>query len=421
MESPKHPNTSTLTLDQLVTHALKELRRLKYSRRSVRRYRLAWSELIAFSKAEKLGDKYSDDLAARFIAAMRLERTDRTKPNERWRRHVTFMVRVLADFARDARVERTRIDMRQICVPEAMQKTLCDYEQYARTRRYLRPTTLRAQICTLSVFTCFLETRGVTHLNKIRPEDITSFVVSRTRLGARATSTTLSFVRAFLRFLLLRGILQTDLTPALPPVRVPPDATIPSVWDPELVEKLLKFVDRSSPTGKRDYAILLLAARLGMRLADIRALTLDDLKWDTAAIEITQSKTRAPLCLPMTDEVGRALIEYLKFGRPQTAYRQLFLRRRPPFTPFSDDSHLHYVVSRWRQLAGIQFRSKQHGGLHSLRHTLATQLLSEQTPLHVISDILGHATTASTMIYAKVDVESLRGAALNTEEVGHGD
>ncbi len=399
MESPKHPNTSTLTLDQLVTHALKELRRLKYSRRSVRRYRLAWSELIAFSKAEKLGDKYSDDLAARFIAAMRLERTDRTKPNERWRRHVTFMVRVLADFARDARVERTRIDMRQICVPEAMQKTLCDYEQYARTRRYLRPTTLRA---------------------KIRPEDITSFVVSRTRLGARATSTTLSFVRAFLRFLLLRGILQTDLTPALPPVRVPPDATIPSVWDPELVEKLLKFVDRSSPTGKRDYAILLLAARLGMRLADIRALTLDDLKWDTAAIEITQSKTRAPLCLPMTDEVGRALIEYLKFGRPQTAYRQLFLRRRPPFTPFSDDSHLHYVVSRWRQLAGIQFRSKQHGGLHSLRHTLATQLLSEQTPLHVISDILGHATTASTMIYAKVDVESLRGAALNTEEVGHG-
>ena len=291
MELANHPNASTLTLDQLVTHALKELKRLKYSRRSVRRYRLAWRELIAFSHAEKLGDKYSDDIAARFIAAMRLERTDRTKPNERRRRHVVFMVRVLADFARDARVERTRTDMRQMCVPEAMKKTLCDYEQYARTRRYLRPTTLRAQICTLSVFTCFLESRGVTHLNKIRPEDITSFVVSRTRLGARATSTTLSFVRSFLRFLLLRGILQTDLTPALPPVRVPRDATIPSVWDPELVEKLLKVVDRSSPIGKRDYAILLLAARLGMRLADIRALTLDELKWDTAAIEITQSKT----------------------------------------------------------------------------------------------------------------------------------
>jgi site-specific recombinase XerC len=381
---------------------------------------LAWCELIAFSKAEKLGDKYSDDIAARFIAAMRLERTDRAKPGERWRRHVVFIVRVLADFARDARVERTRTDMRQMCVPEAMKKTLCDYEQYARTRRYLRPTTMRAQICTLSVFTGYLESRGVTNLNKIRPEDITSFVVSRTRLGARATSTTLSFVRAFLQFLLLRGILQTDLTPALPAVRVPRDATIPSVWDPELVEKLLNVVDRSSPVGKRDYAILLLAARLGMRLADIRALTLDDLKWDTAAIEITQSKTRAPLCLPMTNEVGEALIEYLKFGRPQTAYRELFLRRRPPFTPFSDDSHLHYVVSRWRQLAGIHFRSKQHSGLHSLRHTLATQLLCKQTPLHVISEILGHATTASTMIYAKAEVESLRSAALNTEEVSHG-
>lgn len=420
MESIEHPNAS-FTLGQLVAHALKELERLEYSRRSVSRYRSAWCQLIEFAHAENFGDNYSDDLAVRFVAAMRPKCVEGTKPKEGWRRHVDFLVGVLADFVHDARVERTKTDMRRICVPEAMRKTLCDYEQYALTRRYLRPTTLRAQMCTLSVFTGHLESKGVTNLNAIRPEDITAFVLSRTRLGPRATSTTLSGVRAFLQFLLLRGILQTDLTPAIPTVRVPRDATIPSVWDPELVEKLLKTVDRSSPVGKRDYAILLLASRLGMRLGDIRALTLDDLKWDTAAIEITQSKTRAPLCLPMTDEIGTALIDYLKFGRPQTAHRELFLRRRPPFTPFAENSHLHYVVSRWRQLAGIHFRSKQHGGLHSLRHTLATRLLREQTPLQVISEILGHATMASTMIYAKVDVETLRGAALNTEEVDHGN
>jgi integrase len=183
--------------------------------------------------------------------------------------------------------------------------------------------------------------------------------------------------------------------------------------------RLLNVVDRSSPRGKRDYAILLLACRLGLRLGDIQALRLDDLKWDTAAIEFAQSKTGAPLCLPMTEEVGEALIDYLQFGRPQTAYRELFLRAQPPFTPLADDGRFYDIVKYWRELAGIRFRSKQHCGLHSLRHTLATQLVREQTPIHVISQILGHATTASTMIYAKADVEALRGAALNPEEVRH--
>ena len=118
----------------------------------------------------------------------------------------------------------------------------------------------------------------------------------------------------------------------------------------------------------------------------------------------------------------QALIDYLQSGRPQTAaHRELFLRAQPPFTPFADDGHFYYIVKYWRELAGIHFRSKQHCGLHSLRHTLATQLLREHTPMHVISEILGHATTASTMIYAKADVESLRAAALNTEELRHGN
>ena len=97
----------------------------------------------------------------------------------------------------------------------------------------------------------------------------------------KTVSRIVSDVRGFLQFLLLRGILQRDLSHVLPTIRVPRDATIPSVWDPELVVRLLKVVDRSSPKGKRDYAILLLACRLGLRLGDIRALTLDDLKWDS--------------------------------------------------------------------------------------------------------------------------------------------
>jgi len=421
MDSSAHRTAPKLPLDRLVAHALSELEKLRYSRRSLRRCRTVWEHLVRFAREMNLGDEYSEHLATRFVDAHRLQNGERTKVNEEWRRHIPFLVTVLGDFARDGRVERTRIDTSSLQVHPAMKKWLSEYEQYARERRHLRASTLHGRMRTIAVFLDDLGPRNVTSLDQLQPADVAAFVASRGRMCPRSMSRTVSDVRCFLRFLLLRGILQRDLSQVLPTVRVPRDATIPSVWEPELVERLLKVVDRSSPRGKRDYAILLLACRLGLRLGDIRALRLDDLKWDTAAIEITQSKTGAPLCLPMTEEVGQALIDYLQSGRPQTAHREVFLRAQPPFTPFADGGHFYQIVKYWRELAGIRFRSNQHCGLHSLRHTLATQLLREHTPMHVISEILGHATTASTMIYAKADVESLRGAALDTEELRHGD
>jgi site-specific recombinase XerD len=410
---------SQLPLDGLVAKALGELEKLRYSRRSLRRYRTVWEHLVTFAREMNLGDEYSENLAMRFVEAHRPQNDKHRKLKEEWRRHVPLLVRVLGDFARDGRVERTRIDTLRLHVPSAMKRWLSEYEQYARDRRHLRASTLQGRMRTIAVFLDDLGSRNVTTLEQLQPADIAAFVASRHRLCSRSMSRTVSDVRCFLQFLLVRGILRRDLSQVLPTVRVPRDASIPSVWDPDLVARLLQVVDRSSPRGKRDYAILLLACRLGLRLGDIRTLKLDDLKWDRAAIEITQSKTGAPLCLPMTEEVGQALIDYLKSGRPRTAHRELFLRAQPPFTPFTD-GHFYYIVKYWRDLAGIHFRSKQHCGLHSLRHTLATQLLREHTPMHVISEILGHATTASTMIYAKTDVESLRGAALDPEELRHG-
>jgi site-specific recombinase XerC len=421
MNASNHPAASDLPIEQLVAHALGELKKLDYSRRTLRRYRTVWQHLAAFTRQVDLGDKYSKELAGRFVDAFQIRSGERLTGQTGWRRHVAFGVKVLGDFACDGRVERPFIYTQDLRIPASMKKALGDYEQYCRDRRHLRALSLRERMRTIAAFMDYLGSRSVTTLDQLRPTDIAAFVSSRERLGPRAASRTVSNVRCFLQFLLLRGILQRDLSQVLPTIRVPRDSAIPSVWDPELLVKLLKAVDRSSPRGKRDYAILLLACRLGLRLGDIRTLKLDDLKWDTASIEITQSKTGAPLCLPMTEEVGEALIDYLKLGRPQTAYREVFLKARLPFTPIPEDTRLHHVVSYWRELAGIRFRTKQRSGLHSLRHTLATELLRKETPLHVISEILGHATTASTMIYAKADVEALRGAALNTEEVRHGE
>ena len=413
--------TNNLSLERLVTRALSHLEKLGYSRRSLRRYRTIWQHLIAFSRQNHLGDQYSEELAARFVDIYRVRNGEYATGQEGWRRHVVNSVKVLGDFARYGRIERSCTDMQKVKIPLAMKKSLRDYEHYCRDRRHLRSSTLIERIREIAVFLDFLGSRKVQRLQQIQPADLTAFVISRQHFRPKTVSRIVSGVRLFLQFLMMRGILAQDLSQVLPKIRVTRDATIPSVWDPELVIKLLEVIDRSSPKGKRDYAILLLASRLGLRVGDIRTLTLDAINWEAATIEITQSKTRAALRLPLTVEIGEALIDYLRFGRPETEYREVFLKLTSPFDPFSENSHLHYIIKYWRELAGIHFRCEQRHGMHSLRHSFATQLLQKQTPIHVISEILGHSTTASTLIYAKADTEALRGAALDTEEVHHVD
>jgi integrase len=210
-----------------------------------------------------------------------------------------------------------------------------------------------------------------------------------------------------------------DLIEHIPKVRVPRDARIPSVWSPRDVETLLGAVDRSSPVGKRDYAILLLAARLGMRVSDIRALCLEHLQWPLACIEMTQTKGGRPLELPLTEELGTALIDYLRNGRPNTQRREVFLRAHAPFAPFASNNNLHNIVTTYRRRAGIALPAPHRRGLHSLRHTLASRLLEAQTPLETISSVMGHVSVETTRLYTKIDIEALRGVAIDLQEVGH--
>jgi site-specific recombinase XerD len=300
-----------------------------------------------------------------------------------------------------------------------MQKSLHDYQRYCEEERYLSPDTVNEYIRQVGLFLDFLGKREVNHVNQIRPEDLSDFVYSLSRFRRKTVAAIVSCVRLYLSFLFYQRQITQDLSGSLPGVCFPERATIPSVWDKELLAQLLDSIDRHSPRGKRDYAILLLACRLGVRSSDIRALTLDHIDWAAETITFTQVKTGMPLRLPLTDEVGNALIDYIKSVRPKTPYREVFLGLRPPVKPFRQNTHLHHIVSYWRELAGIHFNSPQRHGLHSLRHSLATHLLEDDVPFAVIADILGHASMTSTMIYAKASVESLRHVALSIQEVRH--
>lgn len=420
MEQSSFPISQNLSLEHLVSDALAEIERLGYSRRSQGRYRATWEHLIEFSGRKGFGDQFSGELAVHFLEEYRVTGDEMDMSGEGWRRHMVWGVKVLADFAQDGRIDRGKTEVEAIHLVPEMQKTLRDYTQYCRDRLHIRPSTLDVRTRELTIFLDFLHSRKARTLDDIQALDLSEFVSWRDHLQPTTVARIVSDVGSFLRFLTMRGILKRDLSVELPKIRIHRDAKIPSVWDPDLVVKLLNAVDRSSGKGKRDYVILLLACRLGMRVGDIRSLKLDQIHWEDSTIGVTQSKTDLPLTLPLTTEVGEALIDYLKSGRPQSAHREVFLKVNPPFDPFTENN-LHHIISYWRLLAGIQFKTPQKRGLHSLRHTLATRLMQKATPLTTIAEILGHTSLESTRIYAKADVEALRTVALDPEEVNHAE
>jgi len=413
------PKSKKLSLDELVIGALSQLQVLQYDQRSIRRYQTVWRKLVTFAQQQGYKGKLREQLILDFLANHEINSQLPTQSYEGWKRHAEYGLKVLWHYARFGYFERGKQNAAKLSIPDSMQKSLHDYKRYCEEERYLSPDTVGEYIRQVGLFLDFLGKRDVSNFNQIRPEDLSDFVYSLSRYRRKTVAAVVSCVRLYLRFLFYKCQLVQDLSDNLPGVCFPERATIPSVWDKELLTQLLDRIDRHSPRGKRDYAILLLACRLGVRSSDIRALTLDHIDWAAETITFSQVKTGMPLRLPLTNEVGNALIDYIKSVRPKTHSREVFFSLRPPFKPFSKNTNLYQIVTYWRELAGIHFKGPQRHGLHSLRHSLATHLLEDDVPFSVIADILGHSSMTSTMIYAKASVESLRQVALSIQEVGH--
>jgi site-specific recombinase XerD len=183
--------------------------------------------------------------------------------------------------------------------------------------------------------------------------------------------------------------------------------------------KLLESIDRQNPKGKRDYAILLLVTRLGLRVGDIRALKLTDLNWERKLITIVIQKTKQLLELPLLEDVGWAIIDYLKNGRPETTSSTIFIRHNAPYDAFSENNSLQKMLTRHMVKAKIEDMDDQKHGLHSLISTLALSLLENGTPLPIISEALGHQSIQTTRFYLKIDMNGLRNCVIDPEEVCH--
>lgn len=182
------------------------------------------------------------------------------------------------------------------------------------------------------------------------------------------------------------------------------------------MEALIASIDRTSPKGKRDYAMVLITARLGLRATDVCCLAFKNIRWDQSLILLNQQKTDKKIELPLLLEIGEAIIDYLKYGRPESELPYIFLQVNSPYDRLNR-STLHSIISLYLRRAGIQYKNKRKHGPHALRHSLAGVLLQNKIPVPVISEVLGHKNTESTRYYLRIDLNSLRQCALEVPPV----
>ena len=242
-----------------------------------------------------------------------------------------------------------------------------------------------------------------------------AFVLEKSRgSGWAATKTCTTALRMFVRFLIADGRCATGFEAAIPTVAHWRLSALPRYLQPDEVERLIESCDRTTPVGRRDRAILLLLARVGLRAGDIAHLCLSDIDWRGAWIHVC-GKSRRHTRLPLTQEVGQAIVAYLQNGRPQTNADTVFVCCRAPFRAFGSSCAISVIVDGALRRAGVVRPSR--GAAHLLRHSVATSMLREGASLQDIAAILRHRSIQTTQIYAKVDVTALRPIAQPWPEV----
>lgn len=398
---------NTMPLEFLQDAAQGELVRCKFSAKSIAGFTGEWRKFFAFA-AKEGATEYTPDLAETYL----LFRCNTGKYTASHEKAIRRCIKALDDFVVLGHIRHgnTRICAFPAGFEEAGEAYFKEHEGV------LSPETLKIYRRHLYRFAVFLNESGVFGCSGIQSNHISSYITTFLGYDQCTIHVRLCSLRSFLRFFYEAGYHGQDMSIFMPKFRVTKERHVQTTWEPEEIKKIIACIDRGNPVGQRDYAVVLLAAVLGMRVGDIRDLKFSQIDWEAKKICYVQNKNQQSQELPLFDELGWALITYLQNGRPQSDSEYVFVRHIPPYEHFSEHGSFWYLVGKYVQMAGLE--TKKRSGLHSLRHSLASTLLKQETPLPVISGILGHADTKSTNAYLKIDFSMLRKCALSFGKAG---
>ena len=291
------------------------------------------------------------------------------------------------------------------------QELIQAYQGHLRRERGLAAKTMHAHTFTAGEFLEFIAyDANPGGLVTVGLRDLEGFIQGLARRNNRASLQHLvAHLRSLLKFLAGRGRVSAALADQIDAPRIYRGEHLPRALPWKTVLAFLSDIDRSTVMGRRDYAMFLLMATYGLRASEIVSLSLDDLEWRDRKIRVPRPKVSRPLMLPLTEEVGAALVDYLQHGRPDLVHREIFLRVRPPDGTLKPTA-VSEAFQAWTRRGRLPISFQ---GPHCLRHSLAMHLLRQGTPLKTIGDLLGHRSAESTCINLRLHVDELRDVALN--------
>ena len=402
------------SLEELIQELEQEMLNLGYSKNSIYQYRDCCCRLKAYAE-ENNENHFSERLGIDFVEkSFNVSEKDSDKiPTQAYVRTLRF-IRMIGDFQLHHTILRRHIKQKKLLKNPYFISIHKRFDSYCIEKSFSFGT-IQNHLNQTAQFFDYLISQRINSCQEICLTNINSYIKTLVGYDYKTVKQHLYSLRTLFRFLHTETEIENDFSLQIPMVQVRKQTKIPSVWELEDLKKLIAIIDRGSPVGKRDYAIILLACRLGLRCTDIKKLKMDNFCWESKKIVLVQSKTKATLSLPITQEVGWAVIDYLKYGRPKVDSSFVFLRHNAPYLPYAERSNFNQIITKYMKIAHISKQGKKTG-LHSLRHTLASMLLENDTSLFTIADILGHIDIESTAAYLKVDVKRLKECPLDLLE-----
>ena len=319
-------------------------------------------------------------------------------------------INLLNDILNEVPMRKKRVSRKVYPLPGEIGQQAEIFLDYFKATERPHDRTLIKYRSVLSRFTVRMKA------DKIAPSTLNSFVINQFMSSCQNIRFHVSIpLRRFLRYLYDKDIILTDLSIPLYQIKKNYVEKLPSVYNIDEVKLMENAINRNTNKGKRNYAIFLLASRLGLRASDISFIQFSNIDWDRNLIRLQQYKTKKDIELPLLKVVGEAIVDYIRYSRPKSDSKYIFLSGRAPYQDIGASS-IGYIINEIIRKAGV-YSKDRHAGSHSLRHSLATHMIEQGELLPIVSETLGHNSSTTTMKYLAVDISGLINCSLHVPPV----
>ncbi|MBQ6171848.1 MAG: tyrosine-type recombinase/integrase [Clostridia bacterium] len=406
-------NTNIISITELMEKTEQWLLSQGYKKSTLGVYKATWNRLRAFSESPLYNRETAEEfLLKSFGIQMELIGQNLDTRMRHARRHIN----ALDEFLREGKVSRRKVLGLSVITDDRFYQFFSEYLDYCRIQNYSK-SWLDNTIAGLKIFLLAVHQTNTVDPQSIDTETVNCFadaMRNANEICMNVRQTRCRQVGSYLHWLYACRVLEKDFSLQLPNFKRTPQK-LPQIWTPEEIDRVISAIDAENPVGKRNRAIFLLIARTGLRISDVIGLKFSNIDWKNNCITISQQKTGNVLGLPISEEIGMAIISYLQNGRPKSSSDYVFLGHNAPFEPLNNHNNFNTELRKYMRRAGITFSAEKHTGVHTFRHSFATNMLKSGTSVQDISQILGHGNISVTETYLRVDIEQMRMCSISLE------